>query len=93
MAHAYERLPSLVEIMQEVPQLLNSCADTIGVKILRLVCKPAKTMAQQAIRGYSLKLAHQPSTTEPLLAVATLLKGTMLRQLRVEVGIPKYGTC
>lgn len=88
-----EDMLSLLDTMQAVPHLLTSCASSIGVKKLRLVCKPARSMALKALRSYRLKLAHEPSTTEPLLASAALLRGSQLEHLYVEVSIPKYGTC
>lgn len=88
-----EHMLSFVDTMQAVPHLLTSCASVNGVKELRLVCQPARSMALKAIRSYRLKLAHEPSATEPLLAAATLLKETQLKRLYVQVTIPKYGTC
>lgn len=76
------------DTLQAVPQLLESCVSSCaGVKVIRLCCKAASTVAIQAVRTYCINLAPVPSETEPLQDVARLLQHARLQHLRVNLSI------
>lgn len=81
-----------LDALQQVPQLLETCVDSCGLKTLRQVCKPAGSTAIQAVQGYWMKVSSQSSETEPLRKVAKLLEHSRLHHLSVEI-LVEAGKC
>lgn len=88
---------SLLDVMQEVPELLQRVCRCVGVKALRKVNKAASKIAIQEIRSFCLELCPDISaprvpplpnctvTGEPLLEVAAFLEQTHLRRFSLEI--------
>lgn len=95
------RKTTLQDALQEVPQLLESCASNwfdgghaqdlghrSGVRVFRLVCKHISKISLQAVHGYHLTVSVNPSKTEPVLDVVGFLKNSHLKHLHVDVLAP-----
>lgn len=78
---------TLMDTVERVPQLLQCVAQNLGVKYLRLICKPASLVAFQVIESYSLVLFHEFSA-HLSQEQATFLKHTRLRHLRIYMVFP-----
>lgn len=79
---------SLIDAIQAVPQLRHTILYYGKVRTLRLVCKSTSVLAFQGLHQYLLKLEPQPSKTEPLQKVATLLKWTRLQNWKIQLIVP-----